>query len=101
MGEFCCRNMEYYAIRGKLIDYDISTRVYNVKLPEEDQDFCTYQYLWYCPWCGKKLPKDLGEIWIETLKKEYGIKESDIDYINLSNIPEEFKTDEWWKKRRL
>ena len=55
--------------------------------------------LW--PMSRKKLPKQLGEIWEKLLEKEYGIKESDIDYINFSNIPEEFKTDEWWKKRGL
>lgn len=54
----------------------------------------------YCPWCAKKLPKSLTDEWFDILEKEY----------NLDNlwskeqaklVPEEFKTDEWWKKRGL
>jgi len=52
-----------------------------------------------CPWCGKKLPKSLRKQWFSTLKKECNIK--DPWHKDESRVPEEFKTDEWWKKRNL
>ena len=54
----------------------------------------------YCGWCGKELPDNLYETYFNTLEKEYGIKPG-LDVQNDPNIPEEFKSDEWWKKRGL
>lgn len=53
----------------------------------------------YCPWCSKDLPLSLYNKWIETLKKEYGLDPDHKEQALL--VPEEFKTDEWWKKRGL
>lgn len=58
------------------------------------------QLIFYCPWCGTKLPKDLREEFFNILEKEYGI-EPEFDIQNDPNIPEEFKSDEWWKKLGL
>ncbi|MDR3550584.1 MAG: hypothetical protein P4L31_04165 [Candidatus Babeliales bacterium] len=54
----------------------------------------------FCPFCGTKLPKDLTEKWWDILEKEYGIDDP-YDDKQKKLIPEEFKTDEWWKKRGL
>lgn len=51
----------------------------------------------YCPWCGTKLPESLREIYFETLEKELGIDNDDNDL----ELPEEMRTDAWWKKRGL
>jgi hypothetical protein len=51
----------------------------------------------YCPFCGAKLPERLDQTLTEILQKEYGL-DSWKDY---KKAPEEFHTDEWWKKRRL
>ncbi len=48
----------------------------------------------FCPWCGKKLPKDLRDIYYDILESEY----SNLDD---ENIPAEFHNEEWWKKRGL
>ena len=56
--------------------------------------------IYYCPWCGKKLPINLSDKWFEILKKEHGI-DYPFDDPDRKNIPEEFKSDEWWKKRNL
>jgi hypothetical protein len=54
----------------------------------------------YCPQCGSNFPKDLTEEWYETMEKQFDIKyPSDPDKAHL--IPEEYKTDEWWKRRGL
>ncbi len=54
----------------------------------------------HCPWCGTKLPKSVREEWFDILEKEYGIDHPRYDEQE-KLIPEEFKTDEWWKKRGL
>jgi uncharacterized protein DUF6980 len=54
----------------------------------------------YCPFCRKKLPKYLGDQWYKILIKEYGYTKRQLQ-LDTKNVLEEFKTDEWWKKRGL
>jgi len=54
----------------------------------------------HCPWCGKKLPKSLREEWFNILSTEYNINHPR-DEDQEQRIPKEFKSDEWWKKRKL
>ena len=58
------------------------------------------QGLYSCPWCATILPTDLGEMYDHILETEYGI-EPGWDVENNPNLPEEFKSDEWWKRRNL
>ncbi len=97
MDSYCCERMEYYAERNKEIYHNSCSRCFAMKL-EPDTGY-SYQELWYCPWCGVKLPKDLGRIWMEVLKEEYGLKDPIFD--DKDKVPPEFHTDEWWKKRGL
>ncbi|MGE7184225.1 DUF6980 family protein [Peribacillus sp. NPDC006672] len=46
----------------------------------------------YCPWCGSKLPDSKRDLWFEILD-QLGFD----DPVEQS-IPEEFKTDKWYKK---
>ena len=56
----------------------------------------------YCPFCGTKLPSSLDEVDMEPfLRKEYGWTDNDCWGYPMRELPEEFKTDEWWKKRGL
>ena len=55
----------------------------------------------YCPWCGNKFPNSLRNEYFEILDNEYSIDISISEIKTHKNIPEEFKTDEWWKKRGL
>jgi hypothetical protein len=48
----------------------------------------------HCPWCGAKLPESLGERRIDDLA-EMGLEPED------PAVPEEYRTDEWWKRRGL
>ena len=65
----------------------------------EGEEFGEY-FLYYCPFCGKEMPKILygGEMYGEALGKATGTPFNQID---LDEVPEEFKTDEWWIKRGL
>ncbi|SDE07936.1 DUF6980 family protein [Kordiimonas lacus] len=47
-----------------------------------------------CPWSGKAFPSSLRDKWFELLE-EMNLEAGE------DEIPEEFLTDEWWKKRGL
>lgn len=55
-----------------------------------------HQLIHFCPWCGSNLPETLGSKMMEILRCEYGIKTYE-----RKDLPKEFRTDEWWKKRGL
>ncbi len=96
---YCCNVMEYEAsVRKNIIDYDSSIRSYHIILYNDSSG--SLMPIYNCPWCGTKLPKDLGDKWSEILAKEYGI-ECPFDEEERNKIPKEFQTDEWWKKRGL
>lgn len=57
-----------------------------------------YSEISYCGFCGKKLPKNLKQEWKFILGKDFGIKDVVREW---SKIPEEFKTDKWWRKKDL
>lgn len=56
----------------------------------------------YCPWCGCTLPKSLRQKFIKTVNEATSIQAKKITkIITKKNLPAEFKTQEWWKKRGL
>jgi len=52
----------------------------------------------YCPWCGIKLPSSLRDDFFEILKNELYI-EDPVEAQEQGALPQEFTTDQWWKKR--
>ena len=59
-----------------------------------------YQTIFYCPFCNTELPIDLKKEYHDILEQEYNIDAPhDPEQENL--VPEEFQSDEWWKKRNL
>ena len=68
-----------------------------------------------CPWCGTKLPASLRIEYRNILEQEHGIKpdlytvhldkcnnpKTDQELRETLNVPDEFKTDKWWKERGL
>ncbi len=76
------------------ISYDDRYREYYI----ETTDPVVIYVIKYCPWCSKKLPENLTDEWFKALETEYGLDDPDSkEQQNL--VPNEFKTDEWWKKR--
>ena len=74
-----------------------------------DKSYCEYTRIYwlpddniisFCPGCGKELPKSLQNEWYATLYKEYGIEGEHASIWN-PMVPEEFKSDAWWKNRGL
>ena len=82
-----------------LIEYSPDIRKYTFIIRYKNEDYNLQQKLLYCPWCGKKLPEPLGDKWEEILETEYNLKKP--SFLPDSQIPSEFLTDEWWKKRGL
>jgi hypothetical protein len=96
--KYCCENFEYYIDKDLELKYSCITRSYHLTLLYDDA-CCTAQEIWYCPWCGTKLPSNLNLAWSKVLREEYGIKDPIFD--DKDKVPPEFETDEWWKKRGL
>ena len=88
-----------------IIEYEPDMRTYNFRLYDKGEYIGVRQRLFYCPWCGKKLPKTLGDEWEEVLQNEYGMAINDVfdktGRWDELKVPEELRTDEWWKKRGL
>ena len=55
-------------------------------------DGTSYQLLEFCPWCGERLPRSLGDQWFERLSA------LGIDPIDESRIPPRYLTDAWWRE---
>lgn len=84
--QFCCeafKNMERY--------YSSYTR---------EHFFADDTILNFCPSCGSRVEKSLEDEWKSILMEEYNIEE---DHCSVWNpmVPEEFKSDAWWRNRGL
>lgn len=106
--KFCCDTMQRYVDECNLVYEPVFRRVtFYIKSndktgyqPEYYRSPCIY-----CPYCGTKMPKILYGIdengnrpYEDALEEALGKEYCDITE---DEIPEEFKTDEWWKKRGL
>ena len=74
---------------GYAIRYIPCFREYGIKT-EQSEDMILLMS--YCPWCGQKLPHSLRDECAEELGK-IGFDLFD------DNIPERFKTDQWWREK--
>ena len=94
---FCCADMDDAIELDNAVSYSPTYRSYLIYCDNITNGY--KKRISICPWCGNRLPKDLSEAWDEILAKEYNITDPWFD--DADKIPEEFKTDEWWKKRGL
>lgn len=107
--EHCCELMQHYLDEKKVaIYYNPVFREYYIKQKSFPDG---KQVIYNCPWCGYEFPESLINEYYDTLKREYNILYNSFFkkyYEALENfdeidreLPEEFKSDEWWKKRGL
>jgi hypothetical protein len=54
----------------------------------------------YCPWSGKRLPKDLDDEWEKIVPETLGNEDWTYDEAR-EKLPNEFHTEEWWVKHGL
>lgn len=95
MTKFCCKYMNSSILDPRTaIKYGPIFREYYLKGEEG-------MMIDYCPWCSRKLPISLRETFFEVLEDEYKIETDIGECFEKENLPPEFRTDEWWKKRNL
>lgn len=94
----CCDLMQLNIDDGRVqIFYSPIKRRYYINVVDQKKVTAT-QGLVYCPWCAQRLPSDLRKAYQEILRTEYGLEPR---YADPEQIPQEFRTDAWWKKRGL
>ena len=109
--EVCCKRMwkEIESFNNEILNtdgtlestiwYEETTRTYHILSFKRPGD-CEGWPIDYCPFCGAKLPTQLDP-------EDYILQEYGEDYLRYTSDPEykappeEFKSDEWWKKRGL
>lgn len=95
-GPHCCLTMDAELAReDALLYYSLRFREYGVKIPNSTGGML----MDYCMCCGKKLPQSVRKKWYAILEEEYGLESPDEE--DEPKVPQEFWTDEWWKKRGL
>jgi hypothetical protein len=92
--EFCCDKLNLYVSKVSFVTYIPFLREFSIKVGR-----CVYQSVQYCPWCNKKLPKSLRADFFETLHKEHDLI-PELFFLE-KEVPEEFRSDAWWKNRGL
>ena len=100
-GPHCCLAMDYAV--DKTSSENVSPCFYNPKFRryylKATQGLGGGQ-INFCPYCGTKLPEELGDVWFNILEEEYGLDDPGWPE-QKAKVPAEFETDEWWKKRGL
>jgi hypothetical protein len=109
----CCNEMKNKIQDiGEPLNYFPITREYALKTPgplypvgrDITLELYRFSYMYYlikyCPFCKKKLAKSLRNDFFKILKKEYKIN-FPITHENEKFLPQEFKTNQWWNKRKL
>lgn len=93
---FCCAQMSKHLHENEVaITYNPKFRSFAIKVLDGGG---SVQSISFCPWCGSKLPEDLSEKFFNELSLTLS---KDATLFDIDNAPDEFKTDEWWKKREL
>ena len=99
--KFCCELMQRYVDEKNLL-YEARFRRVTFYIKSNDKTGYQPEYYRspcvYCPYCGNKMDNSLTEEYCDALEEALG---KDYCDITEDEIPEEFKTDEWWKKRGL
>lgn len=94
MIKHCCDKMAFFIVEGKVpIHYVPKFREYAIELYKPK----TFQDLYYCPWCGRKLPKSLRDRWFDYLENSIDNFAGTED----RRIPEEFLGETWWVSRNI
>ena len=89
----CCPHMNRAVTRTSdvKLHYEPEAREYYIAAENPNKVYI----IQYCPWCGSKLPSYLGGVMVDY------ILEAGYEGFDDPNLPDEFKTDDWWKKRGL
>lgn len=59
-----------------------------------------YSQIFFCPWCGAKLPTSLGKEWFEIVSQKFGVTNLS-DSKQLAKVPKKYMSEEWWREEKL
>jgi hypothetical protein len=97
--EFCCKLLSQSIKNSKIaIKYLPTTRSFYIYVKSG-----ALQEIYFCPFCSAKLPEDLSDQYYSILENKYHLySNEDLEeaWTN-GKLPDEFKTDKWWKKKGL
>lgn len=97
----CCKLMtDMIADERFPVVYGRRFREYGISEIENGKCGVVQQRMFYCPWCGQKLPESLRSEWFDAVET-MGLDDIDIfsDIANDPRIPDDMKSDAWWRKR--
>ncbi|MFW6773369.1 DUF6980 family protein [Nocardioides sp. CPCC 205120] len=89
------RNLEEGPLR-----YDSKERAYFfvVRAPGAEGAFSVVQNIFFCPWCGQRLPTDLRDQLYDELEELF--PSEDLDFWKRQRLaPARFHSGEWWYGR--
>ena len=96
---YCCNKMSFFVEEEKVdIYYNPEFRKYSIGMKNGTS---AVQIIFFCPWCGCKLPESLFDLFFDTTEKISGKKYYELDLEGFVKEHPEFQTDEWWRKRGL
>lgn len=86
-----CPTMKYALEEASLpVTYFGHLREYGIEYRDSGPSI---QAIYYCPWCGARLPESLRDVWFERLEA-LGLEPGD------PNIPAEMLTSQWWENEQ-
>ena len=90
--QHCCEEMARHLGDQEVpITYNPRLREYGISLLGTDD---VIQTIFFCPWCGSRLPDSLREAWFGAIR-DLGLEPED------AAIPAELRTDEWWQTKKV
>lgn len=104
LGKYCCEMMTFqiefqcnvhsniFECPDKIISYDLKFDEYSIIIHDSGESTID---IGYCPWCGTKLPNPKRDLWFDELEK------LGYDDPVEQDIPVEFNSDIWYKKRNF
>jgi hypothetical protein len=92
----CCEDLNNFLKNYTIIEYDKVDRTISINVRPKRNVLIKF-----CPFCGTEFPSRLNSKILDVIEEEYGIPRDEADVFEGTNLPEEFKSDEWWKKRGL
>ena len=95
--KYCCKALESSTEEFGEFEYDKVNNRFIGYITNITGEGHGKRVLAYCPFCGTRLA-DFSDIYDDELEKTTG---KDLCDIKDSDIPEEFKSDEWWKNREI
>jgi len=91
----CCAEMTRHLDAQEIsIVYNDRHREYGILTTWQLNRSGAKQNIGFCPWCGTKLPQGLSDTWFDLLG-DMGLEPED------PGVPEEMRSDAWWRKRGL